>query len=64
MFCFPADPTGNPQTGERFEAGKPDAHQRLDSKDERTLANNIADAERVEAIEKKAEEEAEDARQD
>ena len=48
---------GNPQTGERFEAGPEHAHDRIDSKDERSLANNLADAEHVEKIQKKEEKE-------
>jgi hypothetical protein len=48
--------TGNAHTGKDFERAPEHAHDRIDSKDERSLANNIADAERVEKKEKKDEE--------
>jgi hypothetical protein len=47
---------GHDKTGERFEEGKPHAHDRLDGKDERSIANNLADAEHTEKKEKAAEE--------
>ncbi|WVQ94957.1 hypothetical protein IAU59_002047 [Kwoniella sp. CBS 9459] len=53
--------SGNPQTGEPFEHAPENAHARLDRKDERSHANALADAERVEKLEKKAEEEHEEA---
>ncbi|WVQ66768.1 uncharacterized protein L199_004959 [Kwoniella botswanensis] len=53
--------SGNPQTGEPFEHAKPDAHQRLDRKDERSHPNALEDAQRVEKLEKEAEKEHEDA---
>ncbi|WWC64873.1 uncharacterized protein I303_107487 [Kwoniella dejecticola CBS 10117] len=53
--------SGNPQTGEPFEIAKPDAHQRLDGKDERSHPNALEDAKRVEKLEKEAEKEHEDA---
>lgn len=55
---------GHAQTGERFEAGKENSHSRLDSKDERTIANSLADAEHTEQKEKEAEKEKEEARLD
>ncbi|KAK1922303.1 hypothetical protein DB88DRAFT_512727 [Papiliotrema laurentii] len=55
---------GHAQTGERYEAGKENSHSRLDSKDERTLANQIADAEHTEKKEKEAEAAKEEARLD
>lgn len=48
---------GNASTGKPFEHGTEHQHDRLDSKDERSIANNLADAERVEKKEKEAEEE-------
>ncbi|WVW86440.1 hypothetical protein I302_108488 [Kwoniella bestiolae CBS 10118] len=53
--------SGNPQTGEPFEIAKPDAHQRLDRKDERSHPNALEDAHRVEKLEKEAEEAHEEA---
>ncbi|WVR09668.1 hypothetical protein IAU60_006743 [Kwoniella sp. DSM 27419] len=47
--------SGNPQTGKDFEFAKENAHARLDRKDERSHANALADAERVEKLEKDAE---------
>ncbi|GFZ51077.1 hypothetical protein JCM24511_08835 [Saitozyma sp. JCM 24511] len=47
---------GNAHTGKPFEHAPEHAHDRLDVKDERSIANVIADAERVEAKEKAAEE--------
>jgi len=47
---------GHAQTGERFEVGPEDSHKRLDSKDERSLANNVADAAKTDALEAKADE--------
>ncbi|KAJ9114988.1 hypothetical protein QFC22_005316 [Naganishia vaughanmartiniae] len=48
----------NPAGNTEFEHGKEGAHNRIDSKDERSIANNLKDAERVEKLEKQAEEEA------
>ncbi|GHJ84804.1 hypothetical protein NliqN6_1206 [Naganishia liquefaciens] len=48
----------NPAGDTAFEHGKEGAHNRIDSKDERSIANNLKDAERIEKAEKKAEEEA------
>jgi hypothetical protein len=48
--------TGAPHTGEEFEHGKENAHSRLDKTDERTIANQLKDAERVEKKEKEADE--------
>lgn len=42
--------------GVRYEEGKEGAHNRIDSKDERTIANNLEDAKRVEKKEKEEEE--------
>ncbi|WWC72283.1 uncharacterized protein I206_106245 [Kwoniella pini CBS 10737] len=53
--------SGNPQTGEPYEIAKPDAHKRLDGKDERSHPNAIEDAKRVESLEKEAEKAHEDA---
>ncbi|WRT69966.1 uncharacterized protein IL334_006957 [Kwoniella shivajii] len=47
---------GNPQTGKDFEIAPPDAHSRLDRKDERSHPNALEDAHRVEQLEKEAEE--------
>ncbi|KAJ9110020.1 hypothetical protein QFC20_003094 [Naganishia adeliensis] len=46
----------NPEGNTAFEHGKEGAHNRVDSKDERSFANNLKDAERVEKLEKQAEE--------
>ncbi|KAI9633834.1 uncharacterized protein MKK02DRAFT_38497 [Dioszegia hungarica] len=56
--------SGNPQTGEAHEHAPQDAHKRLDGKDERSFKENITDAARVEKLEKKAEEEAAEAKED
>lgn len=39
--------SGNPQTGARFEQAPPNAHDVLDSKDQRSLKNNLGAAERA-----------------
>lgn len=52
-FC----PTGNASTGQPFEHGKEHQHDRLDKTDERSIANTLADASRVEKKEKQAEQE-------
>ncbi|WVO17094.1 hypothetical protein L204_104781 [Cryptococcus depauperatus] len=51
----------NPQTGKDFEYAPQGAHSRLDSKDERSLDNVAADAERVLGLEKRAQEQHEEA---
>lgn len=48
--------------GVRYEEGKEGAHNRIDSKDERTIANNLEDAKRVEKKEKEEEEKKEQER--
>lgn len=45
----------NPQTGEAFEYAPQGAHSRLDRKDERNHGDALADAKRVEKLEKHAE---------
>ncbi|OWZ38477.1 hypothetical protein LQV05_005484 [Cryptococcus neoformans] len=45
----------NPQTGEAFEYAPQGAHSRLDRKDERNHGDALADAKRVEELEKHAE---------
>ncbi|GAA5830011.1 hypothetical protein JCM3766R1_006738 [Sporobolomyces carnicolor] len=46
-----------PQGGERYEEGKDNSHQALDSTDERSIANKLAAAAKAEKDEKKAENE-------
>jgi hypothetical protein len=45
-------PAGNAHTGKPFEHAPEHAHDRLDAKDGRSIANTIADTERVEKKEK------------
>ena len=52
--------TGNASTGQPYEHGKEHQHDRLDKTDERSIANTLADASRVEKKEKQAEKEAEE----
>jgi len=52
LFLLP----GNDHTGKDFERAPEHAHDRLDKTDERTIANTLQDAERVEKKEKEAEE--------
>jgi hypothetical protein len=49
--------TGNAHTGKEFEHAPEHAHDRLDKTDERSIANTLADASRVEKKEKEAEQE-------
>ncbi|GAA6058993.1 hypothetical protein JCM10212_001703 [Sporobolomyces blumeae] len=46
-----------PQGGPRYEEGKENSHQALDSTDERSIANKLAAASKAEKEEKKAEQE-------
>lgn len=55
-------PTGNASTGKPYEHGKEHQHDRLDKTDERSIANTLADASRVEKKEKEAEKEKEEAK--
>lgn len=54
--------TGNASTGQPYEHGKEHQHDRLDKTDERSIANTLADASRVEKKEKEAEKEKEEAK--
>lgn len=55
-------PTGSAQTGKPYEHAPEHAHDRLDKTDERSIANTLADASRVEKKEKQAEKEKEEAK--
>ena len=47
---------GAPQTGAPYEIAPENAHSRLDSKDQRSIANTLKDAEKTEKAEKRADE--------
>ena len=67
-YCLPSHshihfkPTGSAQTGKPYEHAPEHAHDRLDKTDERSIANTLADASRVEKKEKEAEKEKEEAK--
>lgn len=56
--AFPASEglsTGNPQTGERYQEAPPNAHDNIDSKDQRSHKNTVAAAQLANKEQKKEE---------